>query len=69
MTVLWTELQTLWHMYISLATRFIWVFMLAVFIAALLTTYRLDRRVVPYFQSRGFWAYAGAILLGVVSPF
>lgn len=69
MATLWTELQTLGSMYIAVATRFVWVFLVAVFVAAVLTTYRLDKRVVPYFERSGVWGYAGAILLGLVSPF
>ena len=66
---LWTELQALGSMYIAAATHFFWVFLAAVLIAALLTTYRLEKRFVPYFERRGLWGYVGAILLGVVSPF
>lgn len=66
---LWMELQILGEMYFTVAGRFVWVFLVAVLIAALLTTYRLDKRIVPYFERQGVWGYAGAIALGVVSPF
>jgi hypothetical protein len=66
---LWTELQILGSMYLSVAARFAWVFVVAVLVAAVLTTYRLDKRVVPVFERSGPWGYAGAILLGLVSPF
>ena len=69
MIALWSELQILGRMYVTIAGHFVWVFMLAVLIAAVLSTYRLDARVVPYFERRGVWGYGGAILLGVVSPF
>jgi uncharacterized membrane protein YraQ (UPF0718 family) len=66
---LWMELQILGEMYFTVANRFVWVFLAAVLIAALLSTYRLDKRIVPYFEHRGIWGYIGAIALGVVSPF
>jgi uncharacterized membrane protein YraQ (UPF0718 family) len=69
MITLWAELQILWSMYLHAAARFFWVFLVAVCIAAILTTYRLDRRFVPYFERTGLWGYVAAILLGVVSPF
>lgn len=69
MVGLWMELQTLGSMYVTVAGHFVWVFLAAVLIAAILTTYRLDKRIVPYFERRGVWGYAGAIALGVVSPF
>ena len=69
MVALWMELQILGEMYVAVAGHFVWVFMAAVLIAALLTTYRLDTRIVPYFERQGFWGYVGAIALGVVSPF
>jgi len=69
MTTLWTEAQTLATMYVDVAARFLWVFLLAVLVAALLTTYRLDNRVVTYLERGGPWGYVGAILLGLVSPF
>jgi uncharacterized membrane protein YraQ (UPF0718 family) len=69
MITLWVELQILGSMYITVARHFFWVFLVAVFIAAVLTTYRLDRRIVPFFERTGSWSYGAAILLGVVSPF
>jgi hypothetical protein len=69
MTALWAEVQILGTMYIEVAARFFWFFLVSVLVAALLTTYRLDRRVVPYFERGGLWGYAGAILLGLLSPF
>ena len=69
MIILWTELAALGQMYAAVATRFFWAFLAAVLIAAVLTTYRLDQRVVPFFERAGIWSYVGAILLGLVSPF
>lgn len=69
MAALWAEGQILGAMYAAVAARFFWFFVVAVLVAALLTTYRLDRRVVPFFERGGPWGYAGAILLGLVSPF
>jgi uncharacterized membrane protein YraQ (UPF0718 family) len=69
MITLWVELQILGGMYITVARHFFWVFLAAVCIAAVLTTYRFDRRIVPFFERTGPWSYAAAILLGVVSPF
>jgi di/tricarboxylate transporter len=69
MANLWMEMQALGSMYAMVASHFVWVFLAAVLIAALLTTYRLDKRIVPYFERRGVWGYGGAIALGVVSPF
>lgn len=69
MTTLWAEAQVLGAMYLDVAARFVWYFLLAVLVAAVLTTYRLDRRVVPYFERGGPWGYIGAIALGLLSPF
>lgn len=69
MVALWAEVQILGVMYLEVAARFFWFFLVAVLVAAVLSTYRLDRRVVPYFAQGGPWAYGGAIALGLVSPF
>ena len=69
MTILWTELQVLGSMYIAVVAHFFWVFLVAVVVASVFTTYRFDRRVVPFFERSGLWSYTGALLLGLVSPF
>lgn len=69
MTVVWTELRALGGLYVEAVAGFLWVFVLAVVVAAVLTTWRLDRRVTAHFERGGPWPYAGAILLGLLSPF
>lgn len=69
MTAVWTELQALGASYAGAVVGFFWIFVLAVVVAAILTTWRLDRRVTAHFERGGPWPYAGAILLGLLSPF
>ncbi len=69
MVTLWAEVEILASMYAATARHFAWAFLAAVLIAAVLTTYRFDTRIVPFFERTGLWGHAGAILLGLVSPF
>lgn len=69
MTFVWIELQTLAQMYAAAATHFFLPFLAAVVIAALLTTFRLETRVLPFLQRAGLRSHLGALMLGLVSPF
>ncbi len=68
MIMLWTELQALGSLYVTATSHLAGVFVLAVLLAAVLTTSGLDQRLVPQLQRTGLWGYTGALVLGLVSP-
>ncbi len=45
-----------------------WFILLAVVIASVMSTLKLDKRVAQFFNRAGVWAIVGALLLGLVSP-
>jgi hypothetical protein len=46
-----------------------WFFIVSVLVAAAINALKLDRKVVHFFERAGIWSIAGALLLGLVSPF
>ncbi len=53
----------------SSAMGIFWFFVISVLVAAAINALKLDRRVVHLFKRAGIWSLAGALLLGLVSPF
>ncbi len=45
-----------------------WFFLLAIFIASVMSTLKLDTKVAQFLHRAGAWAITGALLLGLVSP-
>jgi uncharacterized membrane protein YraQ (UPF0718 family) len=46
-----------------------WFIVVAILIASIMSTLKLDKTVAQLFHRAGAWATAGALLLGLVSPF
>jgi uncharacterized membrane protein YraQ (UPF0718 family) len=51
------------------ALEIFWFFIVSVLVAAAINALKLDRKVVHFFERAGIWSIAGALLLGLVSPF
>ena len=45
-----------------------WFVLLAIVIASVMSTLKLDKKVAQLFHRAGSWAVGGALLLGLVSP-
>jgi uncharacterized membrane protein YraQ (UPF0718 family) len=45
-----------------------WFVALAIIIASVMSTLKLDKKVAQFFHRARGWAIAGALLLGLVSP-
>ncbi len=45
-----------------------WFIVLAIIIASIMSTLKLDKKVAQMFHRAGAWATVGALLLGLVSP-
>ena len=45
-----------------------WFILVAILIASIMSTLKLDTRVAKMFHRAGAWANLGALLLGLVSP-
>lgn len=45
-----------------------WFILLAIIIASVMSTLKLDKKVAQFFNRAGVWAIVGALLLGLVSP-
>ena len=50
------------------ATEIFWFFIASVLIASAINAFKLDRKVVHFFERAGVWSIVGALLLGIVSP-
>jgi len=51
------------------ASAIFWFFILSVLVSAGIGVLRLDRKVARFFERTSAWSIAGALLLGIVSPF
>lgn len=60
----WEIVETAGHILAELW----WFFLLAIFIASVMSTLRLDTKVARFLHRAGAWAITGALLLGLVSP-
>ena len=45
-----------------------WFVLVAIVIASVMSTLKLDKKVAQLFHRAGAWANVGALLLGLVSP-
>ncbi len=45
-----------------------WFVLVAIMIASVMSTLKLDKKVAQLFHRAGAWAIMGALLLGLVSP-
>ena len=45
-----------------------WFVLVAILIASVMSTLKLDKRVAQLFHRAGAWAVFGALILGLVSP-
>lgn len=61
---LWAIARTAGHILAELW----WFVVVAVVIASVMSTLKLDKKVGQFFHRAGAWAIVGALLLGLVSP-
>ena len=65
---MYTELWALAKTAANILTELAWFVVLAILIAAVMSTLKLDKRVARLFHRAGAWAIVGALILGLVSP-
>lgn len=62
--VLWSIAKTV----AEIVAELWWFILLAVVIASVMSTLKLDKKVAQFFRRAGVWGVLGALLLGLVSP-
>ncbi len=65
---MWFELWEITRIAGHIMAKLWWYVLIAITIASMMSTLRLDTKVAQYLHRARVWAITGALLLGIVSP-